>query len=808
MMHGLLFVTGLFSSYMLGLYTRYIFVNELKRSNQSIKPTVKHECSSLHVPLEKKINDCTPSKFSYERFSTNKNNNASEDMSPSNLIYSVENGDRLVRKSYSIEGKVYRTENPSAKHIVLDIKSLDKFILSHEPSLVKALSEFAKISNIHLLYYRCFSREHNGKTCHFVYSASQIMLYTWPESGIMMLDIHAQESSHTSRIISRLLQSFGASQWSNIDTNDTPEYLWSEKIRGSRRSTQGAGVAPKQNSLHNKTGYVIKEVPSLHTIKGKSHLQDDNKFTQMDQRVLLAKNHSESSASRTGQKIQTNFSTSERGLRDEIHSESLVHPGMFAHENPKKIAIIGRNEGGTLREVLKHKSVETVKIIGLDEFSCDKMEAKSIANCSDIKDSTMSCFDDNRVELYFGSPDKWLIDPFLNTRNCKSGNNCDEMFDVIIMNNLDDLFVSAVSHAIADEGIVIVNLGRSPGLNFRSKESIFFKHYLQVENILKKEMRMRMLHIYEESHGGILGPRSYVVACKSKTCNSKWLSNNPLLEIQIHHRIFRTYSGAPPLKYVDGATLASYQVPHKVIENLYCQRDPIPNECTILQNHGNMPNLPLAQFQVENSIIIGGGKGVFAKVDMMKGALIGRESAVHVIHFSPETYHVVSKYHRFLSGAHNFGAVYFFMEGYGFEGEDMGGWDMNLQEYFVDGSINLFVNHGCDYSNNIGSRNEYYCMNSPNCSFMSESMTEEIIETLDVPELISPNTPIFRRHRLLFLTGFDVTLRDIKLGEEILMNYLYFEQNNEDRSLVANQMRKICAGTSIGQITKYKDSKQ
>eukprot|EP00957_Ditylum_brightwellii_P021162 1595698-Ditylum_brightwellii.AAC.1 len=39
---------------------------------------------------------------------------------------------------------------------------------------------------------------------------------------------------------------------------------------------------------------------------------------------------------------------------DAGYHESLVHPGMFAHDHPKRVAIIGGGEGATLREVLKH----------------------------------------------------------------------------------------------------------------------------------------------------------------------------------------------------------------------------------------------------------------------------------------------------------------------------------------------------------------------------------------------------------------------------------------------------------------------
>ena len=40
------------------------------------------------------------------------------------------------------------------------------------------------------------------------------------------------------------------------------------------------------------------------------------------------------------------------------YHEALVHPAMFAHHDPFNVAIIGGGDGASLREILKHKSVD------------------------------------------------------------------------------------------------------------------------------------------------------------------------------------------------------------------------------------------------------------------------------------------------------------------------------------------------------------------------------------------------------------------------------------------------------------------
>src|SRR3989304_3922357 len=53
--------------------------------------------------------------------------------------------------------------------------------------------------------------------------------------------------------------------------------------------------------------------------------------------------------------------------RDEFfYHEMLAHVVMHAHPNPKRVIVVGGGDGGTVREVLKHKSVEKVYFIEID----------------------------------------------------------------------------------------------------------------------------------------------------------------------------------------------------------------------------------------------------------------------------------------------------------------------------------------------------------------------------------------------------------------------------------------------------------
>ena len=50
-----------------------------------------------------------------------------------------------------------------------------------------------------------------------------------------------------------------------------------------------------------------------------------------------------------------------------MYHELLVHLALLLHPNPKNIFIAGGGEGATAREALKHRSVEKVIMVDIDQ---------------------------------------------------------------------------------------------------------------------------------------------------------------------------------------------------------------------------------------------------------------------------------------------------------------------------------------------------------------------------------------------------------------------------------------------------------
>lgn len=123
-----------------------------------------------------------------------------------------------------------------------------------------------------------------------------------------------------------------------------------------------------------------------------------------------------------------------RLLGEAVYHEALVHPAMVSHSNPKRVAIIGGGEGATLREVLKHNTVETVTMIEIDEkmVKVCREFLPEWSDCSNLVGSAPSCFDDPRAEVIYTDAIAWFIENFRDADKIDDT----QRYDVIIVDAL------------------------------------------------------------------------------------------------------------------------------------------------------------------------------------------------------------------------------------------------------------------------------------------------------------------------------------------------------------------------------------
>jgi len=157
-----------------------------------------------------------------------------------------------------------------------------------------------------------------------------------------------------------------------------------------------------------------------------------------------------------------------------IYHENLVHPSLLAHENPKKVLILGGGEGGTAREILRFKSVERCVMVDIDEV---------VVNTS--KEFLVSyhrgAWNNSRLELIIGDAKAYL-------------ENTEEKFDVIVGDLADPVidnpcymlytteFYEMLATRLAPGGIFVTQSGPAGLLNCHEV-------FVPVLNTLKKSFK-------------------------------------------------------------------------------------------------------------------------------------------------------------------------------------------------------------------------------------------------------------------------------------------------------------------------------
>ena len=91
-------------------------------------------------------------------------------------------------------------------------------------------------------------------------------------------------------------------------------------------------------------------------------------------------------------------------LMDEyVFHECMSQPAMTLHPNPKKVCVCGGGEGATLREALKHNTVEEAVMVDIDKELVDMVKEH-------MKEWHQGAFEDPRTTLLHTDARQWLKD--------------------------------------------------------------------------------------------------------------------------------------------------------------------------------------------------------------------------------------------------------------------------------------------------------------------------------------------------------------------------------------------------------------
>ena len=132
-----------------------------------------------------------------------------------------------------------------------------------------------------------------------------------------------------------------------------------------------------------------------------------------------------------------------------VYHEMMAHLPILAHGLARKVLIIGGGDGGMLREVCRHDSVDQITMVEIDGTVVDMCKTY-------LPNHSNGAFDDPRVNLVIADGMTFLKD-------------CTEKFDVIISDCPDPIgpaevlfsesFYEACHRCLSDDGIFVAQNG-------------------------------------------------------------------------------------------------------------------------------------------------------------------------------------------------------------------------------------------------------------------------------------------------------------------------------------------------------------
>jgi len=293
-----------------------------------------------------------------------------------------------------------------------------------------------------------------------VIQESHLAVHTWPEYGYAAVDLFTCGDTVDPWISYRyLLQAFQASHGSSM-----------EILRGQRgllKKTADLGDLPGGTEL------TPEEIRYNRNIW----------FTERGENIALSLRHKGDPLFRKQsafQKVEV-YDTFAYGKmltcdgmimcaeKDEHgYHEMIVHVPMHVHPRAQNVLVIGGGDGGTVREILKHDSVERVVMVEIDQVVVDasRTHLPTLANA----------FDNPKLELIIDDGIKYVQ------------NSRDNTFDLILIDSTDPVgpaeglftpeFYTHIRRILTPEGLMVAQ-SESP----RFKEEDFRKIYHKLYKI-------------------------------------------------------------------------------------------------------------------------------------------------------------------------------------------------------------------------------------------------------------------------------------------------------------------------------------
>ncbi|KAL7568819.1 hypothetical protein ACA910_007233 [Epithemia clementina (nom. ined.)] len=707
----------------------------------------------------------------------------------------------------AFDDQAYLTFDPTAaaagEHLLVDIEGVDADFLDSESRLAQAMIDTTKEAGLELLSYHCHSLEPKGVSCVGVLLESHMSFHTWPDEGVITLDLYvttvstnteqqAKQQPLVPNVVESVKRLFGVR-----GAGKAPRPLnarWSHEFRGfdpaASQANYGIHLAGSDLAL-----WVLSPLEMYSKTLVHSSWTQSNQRVDIWDLVEVTDTPSQADVIKYGLKegdprlytpelvtpwrvVFLNGKLTVMVDEEEVLMETLVHPALFAHRRPEQVTVLAGYAGltnGVIREILKHKTVEKVTAWQTNAelvFDIASNHLKTLNNCTLLIGRADNCLEDPIVDL------KYYHEQPLHTVITADSPKQDAMIILdyaSFMKSADDVskMFQLWMDSLTSEGVLLIELGQAAAIHDPRPDLGVHARREEMMLALDALDDVGAMLVFEEAHTGALEPDGFLLVCKHASCRQRWYARSDQVEFQIYDRLVKTIKEyekgmrKPVLAYYDGTTQRSYQWPKKGWETVYCKREPTPWECAYIHlnqyaefHEFNVTHENEGSFRMEikydrpeddEDAEIEETR-VFATTNIPKGSYIMAEHLANSLM-------VTSRNLEGLVNNTKMGSP-----------EPKGKVDTPKSRATIIEDLLEFIDDHGHASIMEGSEQFYVEVGGSALIRRSEKMEEANIEPW-VPRRRSPKpkySPVYERHRMSF-DVFIVASRDIKKGDEIVM---------------------------------------
>ncbi|GEM_PF-72346 len=352
------------------------------------------------------------------------------------------------------------------RQLVADLYGCDPRLLDNEPFLRHHVREAARAAGATVLGVHSHRFAPVGISVVAVLSQSHLAIHTWPEYGICSLDLYLCGDSLTPRLArEHMARALGAERFEEAELprgtalhrisrrrarvcqmaaagvrnngNGTSEplseglyaYLPDEPLRvsgGDAERPSGPADSPPRVGGQEHMDWARRAAEAFkhgrqiwgphrwlhdwaspweytaHAVRGQV-CRERSEYQEID--ILETEAY--------GRCLILDGEVQSYEADEHIYHECLVHPAFLLHPGPRSVLVVGGGEGATIREVLRHRSVERVIMAELDPHVVDVCRRH-------LPGFHAGAFDHPAVRFHFGDGREFV-------------ENCQEKFDAVIL---------------------------------------------------------------------------------------------------------------------------------------------------------------------------------------------------------------------------------------------------------------------------------------------------------------------------------------------------------------------------------------